>query len=84
MNNAGYFLKNFFFEYFPVIALSIKFTLKVLLHPGFPIINIGIFKLIDTNNKNKLSLKGLFSAIPFSKSICDKINFSSDSRIEEN
>ena len=37
----------------------------LLLHPGFPIIKIGIFDKIQVNKENKFSFKVLFNAIPF-------------------
>ena len=76
-------LNSGFFDSSPFIALLINWTLKDLLQPGFPTINIGTLVLIATNNENMLSFKALFFAIPFSSSIFSIIyvsSFSGNSR----
>ena len=77
----GYFWKNEFVDMLPFIALFINWTLKVLLHPGLPMVNIGIFVLIATNKENKFSNNALFFAIPFSNLTLSAIKFSSLSGI---
>ena len=73
----GRFLKIGLFEELPFIALLISCTLKDLLQPGLPTINIGTFVLIVINRANKLSKSALFLAIPFSNSIFLAMNFCS-------
>ena len=52
-------------EALPFIALYINCTLRDLLHPGLPTINIGTLLLIATNSENIFSNKARFFEIPF-------------------
>ena len=74
---CGYFLKNFSFEYFPLIDLFINWALNDFPVPGLPIIIKGIFVTTAINNKNTISSKDLFLPIPLSNSILSNKNFSS-------
>ena len=51
-------------ELSPFIDLNNSWTLKDLLHPGFPTINKGILAVTHTNNTNKLFNNASFFAIP--------------------
>ena len=73
----GNSLNRILFDLYPFIDLLINWTLKDLLHPGFPTINIGTLLFMATNNEKILSNNALFFAIPFSRSILFTTNNSS-------
>ena len=58
-------MKNSFSEYSPCIDLHNKEKLRVLLHPAFPHIIMGILRLRHTKIEKILSSKALFFVVFF-------------------